>query len=723
MDSRKQNLLTFFSVYYIHTLRPSVGRIDGVMMMKVYDTHQIRNVGFYGHQGSGKTTLAEAVVYLGKTSSRLCSVAEGNSNFDFEPEEIKRRSSMSTSVGYAEWGKTLINVIDTPGDSNFVAESVMSVIASDIGVIAIGAVDGIQVGTEKAFKLLQEVEVPRIIFITKMDKERASFDDALNQAREVFGPAVVPLSIPIGSESAFKGVIDLVSQEARLYTDQPTGKRAPIPSELADKANKMRKLLVEKLAEQDDSLIDKYCLEDDLSQEDVKRALGIGMKNGNIVPVFCGNPSSALGVDLLLDIITQYGPTPADRKFRCQKSGEEEIITPTKDGPFIGFVFKSIVDPHFGKISVIRVVSGLLQPDSQFLNVNTMTKERFGQITKVFGKKQETAMQGICGDIIAIPKLKDTKTGHTVVSEGTMCEILIPPLPERVIGYAIKPKSQGDEDKVSASLQKIVEEDPGLEIRRDEEAKDMLLYGLGQVEIDMAVEKLKRKYGVDIETRLPRVPYRETIKGMVKNVEGKHKKQTGGHGQFGVCYIDLEPLGRGEGFVFEDKIFGGAIPKQYIPSVEKGIRDAMAKGVIAGYPVVDIRVRLVDGKYHEVDSDNRSFEIAGSKAFKAAFKQCKPIILEPIMNMTIMIPEEYLGDVMGSINSRRGRVLGMESSGKLQIVKAQVPMSEVLTYASDLRSITSDRGSFTMELSHYEEMPPNLAEKLTQEAKIAEEEE
>jgi len=437
------------------------------------------------------------------------------------------------------------------------------------------------------------------------------------------------------------------------------------------------------------------------------------------------NAAQAVGVDLLLDLVTGYGPDPTERKgFKVQKGGAEEEVLPAQAGALLAYCFKTLVDPHAGKITVLRVISGSMSPDGSFVNVVTGTQERYGQIVKLLGKKQDSVPQAVTGDIVAVVKLKDTRTGHTVASDRGAGALVTPPLPDRCIAYAIKPRTQGDEDKVSAAVQKLVEEDPGLAFTRDEEAKDLLLEGLGQVHLETAVEKLKRKFGVDIEMRPRRVPYRETIRGSALKVEGKHKKQTGGHGQFGVCYIDLEPMPRGEGFVFEDKIFGGAIPKQYIPSVEKGIRDAMARGVVAGYPVVDVRVRLVDGKYHEVDSDNRSFEMAGSRGFKAAFKQCRPVILEPVMAMTILIPDENLGDIMGDISARRGRVLGMEAAGRgMQAVKAAVPMSEVLTYASDLRSMTSDRGSFTAELSHYEELPSHLAEKLIQEAAKVEEEE
>ena len=690
--------------------------------MKIHDPAQIRNIGLYGHQGTGKTSLAEAIMYLCKTTTRLGSVAEGNSNFDFEPEEIRRKASLSTAVGYGEWGKHLLNVVDAPGDSNFAAEAVMSVVAADIGVIVVGAVDGVQIGTTKAGDLLAEAELPRVVFITKMDKERADYDKCLADLKAALGSAVVPLSVPIGSESKFKGVVDLLSLESRTYAGGPYGEKGPVPPDMEERVKAAREELVEKLAEQDDDLMMKYLDGGELTAEDLKVCMTKGLRSGKVIPVLAGSPTTAAGVDLLLDVIAAYGPSPLERTNFKLKKGEEEVpVSVDPSSPFIGYVFKTIVDLQTGKITIFRVVTGTVPPDG-FVNVNTGTKERFGGLVKLLGKKTEPVSTGVCGDIVAVVKLKETRSGHTLAAAGDAGTLVTLPLPPPCISYAVKPKSQGDEDKVSAAVQRLVEEDVGLSMTRDDESKEFLLHGLGQSHLQAAAEKLKRKFGVDIEMKLPRIPYRETIRGSAKMVEGKHKKQTGGRGQFGVCYIDMEPLPRGGGFEFEDAIFGGAIPRQFIPAVEKGMRDAAAKGVVAGYPVVDIKIRLVDGKYHDVDSDSRSFELAGSKGFKAAFKQCRPVILEPIMNLTIMIPEESLGDIMGDISSRRGRILGTETVGKMTVVKAQAPLSEVQTYATDLRSMTSDRGSFTMEHSHYEELPPQLAEKLMAEARPEEEE-
>ena len=691
--------------------------------MKTFEPAQIRNVGLYGHQGSGKTTVAEALVFLGKATTRLCSVAEGNSNFDFETEEARRKSSMSTAIGWAEWGKNLVNVVDAPGDSNFAAEAVLSLVAADLGVVVVSAVDGPQVGTEKAFKMLQDAGLPIVFVISKMDKERADFDRTFGQIKDAFGASVVPLSFPIGAESNFQGVVDLIANEARTYETGPNATKGAVPADLTDRLKAPREMLVEKLAEQDDELMMKYLDGTELTGEELRVCLTKGLKSGSVFPVFACNAASGAGLDLLLDIVTAYGPSPLERtNFQTKKGDVLSPVVVDPSAPFLGYVFKTIVDLQTGKITIFRVVTGTVPADG-FVNVNTGTKERFGGIVKLLGRKTEAIPAAVCGDLVALVKLKDTRTTFTLAADLNVGELVTAPLPDRCIAFAVKPRSQGDEDKVSAAVQKLVEEDPGLSLSRDEDSKEFLLHGLGQSHIQCAVDKLKRKFGVDVEMKLPRIAYRETIKGSAKFVEGKHKKQTGGRGQFGVCYLDMEPMPRGTGFVFEDAIFGGSIPRQFIPAVEKGVRESINRGVVAGYPVVDFKVRLVDGKYHDVDSDARSFEMAGSRGFKLAFKQCRPTILEPIMDLTIVIPDDSLGDIMGDISSRRGRIMGTDAIGKLTVVKAQAPLSEVQTYASDLRSMTSDRGSFTMLPSHYEELPMNLAEKLMAEAKLEEDEE
>ena len=692
--------------------------------MKTYKTENIRNVGLYGHQGSGKTSLAEAMAFLGGSTTRLLSPAQGNSNFDYEDEEVKRRSTMKMAIGYGVWKNKLINIIDNPGDTNFIADALYSIPAVDIAILTVSSVDGVEVGTEKFHEHIKKAKLPAIIAVTKVDKERSSFENTL-QAIEELENGVVPVIVPLGEESNFKGIINLLKKKAFIYEGDPKkGKEVPIEGEFEEIFEKYREKLVEKVAEQDDELIEKYFEEGDLGPEEVLQGLKTGIVNGSIVPLVTLSASEAYGVDQLLDFIVEFGPTPDKRPaLKAKKDGEDAEIAITEDGPFVGYVFKTMIDPYAGKVTLFRVISGTINSDTTVVNTNTGSKERLGQLFKLLGKKQEPVGTAHAGDLVGVAKLKETRTGHTLTDEAAKDTVIEPPtLPVRSIAFAIKPRTQGDEDKVSGAMAKIIEEDPGLAWNRDSHSNEFLLEGMGQVHIEATVEKMKRKFGVDVELKMPKVPYRETITKKVTNVEGKHKKQTGGHGQFGVCYIDIEPLERGKGFEFVNDIFGGAIPRQFIPSVEKGIRDTMARGVLAGYPVVDVKVRLFDGKYHPVDSDGRSFEIAGSKAFKEAFKKAGPVLLEPIMKMEIVAPEENVGDVIGDISSKRGRIVGTEQKGKNQIIKVLVPMSEVLVYSSDLRSLTSGRGSFTMEFSHYEQVPSNIAQKIIEEAQVSDEE-
>ncbi|MBM4387210.1 MAG: elongation factor G, partial [Deltaproteobacteria bacterium] len=527
-------------------------------------------------------------------------------------------------------------------------------------------------------------------------------------------------------EINFKGVVDLLSMKCHTYEADLSGagKESEIPADLKQKAQEMREKLVEKIAEQDDALIEKYFEAGALTDEELVAGIKKGIENNTLVPVLCGSASLLFGIDRLLDFINAYFPDPLCRKLKVKKSdGTTGEWKPAAENPFTGYVFKTIIDPYAGKLTLFRVFSGTLNADSSFYNGSIGAWERFGSIYKLVGKKQVPVGTAVAGDIVAIAKLKDTRTANSLAADEKQPLLEGIKTPPPSISFAVKPRTQGDEDKVSSALQKLIEEDIGITLGRDEEAKEFLIHGMGQSHVETTVEKMKSKFGVDVELKPPKIPYRETIKSSAKDVEGKHKKQSGGRGQFGVCYIDLEPQPRGAGFEFVNDIFGGSIPRNFIPSVEKGITEAMARGVIAGYPVVDVRVRLFDGKYHDVDSDNRSFEIAGSKGFKLAFKQAKPCLLEPIMNMEIVIPDEDMGTIIGDINSRRGKILGMDSKGRNQVVKAQVPMAEVLKYSSDLRSMTSGRGTFTMEFSHYEEVPAMIAEKIVSAVQLKEEEE
>jgi len=691
--------------------------------MKVFKTKDIRNFGLYGHQGSGKTQMAEMIVFMGGATKRLHSVDQENSNFDYEDEEIKRRSSMNTAVGYGEWQNKGLNIVDTPGDTNFLADVIYSFPAVDLAVMTVSAVDGVQVGTEKYYDYIRKNNLPMIMVITKLDKERASFEQALNSIETQLDQSAIPVFIPMGEEAGFHGIIDLLKQKAYEYDGETgKGKEVDIPADMQDQVEMFREKLVEKVAEQQDDLIEKYFEEGELSPEEILQGLSTGIREGKITPVLATSVSMNIGIDKLLDFIVEFGPSPEDRKpLKAMKNEEEIEILVSVDGDFAAYVFKTMMDPQAGKATLMRVLRGELNADTSVINLSTNSKERFGQLFKVLGKKQDATSNAYAGDIVAVAKLKETRTGHTLVAEGTEKFLIKPPeLPNRSIAFSIKPKTQGDDDKVGVAITKLMEEDPGLAVKREKASKEFLLEGMGQIHIESTVEKMRRKYGVDVALEVPKVPYRETITKKVTGIEGKHKKQSGGHGQFGLCYIDMEPLTNGETFEFVNDIFGGSIPRQFVPSVEKGIKDKMVNGVLAGYPVMGVKVRLFDGKYHPVDSDGRSFEMAGSKAFKDAFMKAGPVLLEPIMNIEIMVPEENTGDIIGDISSRRGRIQGTEQHGKTQVIKAKVPMSEVLVYASDLRALTSGRGTFTLEFSNYEQVPSNIAQKVIDEAKGAE---
>jgi elongation factor G len=692
--------------------------------MKRYDTQDIRNVVWVGHGGAGKTSLAEAVLYVAGGATRRGVAGTDSSNFDYEPEEIKRQGTIQVSVGYAEWQKKKINFVDTPGDQNFLVETRIAMqVAADAAIVVVSCPDGVQVGTEKVWQFCEELGLPRAVFVNKMDRERAIWDTCLDDIRKTLSDKATALQLPIGAESGFEGVIDLLHMKAlRFSEDGREVKTEAVPAGLAAEAQQAREKLIEDIASSDDALLEKYLGTGELSEEEVVAGLKKAMNSGALVPVFCGSAARNAGIQPLLDLIVAEFPSPDTRPARAGDDGKGHTVerSASVDQPFAGRVFKTI-GADIGKISLVRVLSGKLTADSNVYNSTRETTERTGSLYALIGKKRETVPEVAAGDIIGLAKLKATKTGDTLCDEKA--PIKRPPLdvPAPVIKYAIRAKSKNDEDKLGAKLHDLQDEDVALKIEHDQASKEVLLGGMGQSHIEATVEKLRR-LGVEVDLLPPKIPYLETIKGRAKNVEGKHKKQTGGKGQFGVCFIDMEPLPRGGGFEFVDAIVGGAIPRQFIPSVEKGIRLRMGKGVVAGYPVTDVKVTLFDGKYHDVDSDSRSFEMAGSKGFFAAFKLCKPALLEPVMVVEISCPDENMGDIMGDINSRRGRVLGMESTGKSQVIKAHVPMSETLKYAADLRSMTGGRGSFTVAFSHYDELPAHLADKVIAEHKVQEEE-
>jgi elongation factor G len=628
-------------------------------------------------------------------------------------------------MAFVEWDKHRINILDTPGDANFAMDTKSCLRVVDGAVVVVDAVGAVEFQTEKVWETAEEYALPRLVFINRMDRERANFENALNSVKEKLGKKATPLFIPIGAEDKFKGIIDLLQMKA-LFFDDPKGKpkAGEIPAELADQANKYREAMTEDIAECDEALMDKYLESGELTAEELKTGLRKGVVTGSLFPAVCGVANRSIGIAPLMDLVAAAMPSPLDRGDASGKNpstGADEKRSPDEKAPFSAFVFKTISDPFAGRLTLFRVYSGTASSDGNFYNPTRKTTERFGNIFYLDGKSQRPGDGVIPGDIAAVAKLKETYTGDTMTEEKNPIQYeKVPPIPA-IISFAVQPKSKGDEEKIMSGLNRLVEEDPTLNYRRDEQTREIILSGMGQVHIEIAVEKMKRKFGVEVTLTTPKVPYKETLKGKT-TVQGRYKKQSGGRGQFGDTWLEIEPLPRGGGFEFADKIVGGAIPRNYIPAVEKGIVEAMLEGVLAGYPVVDVKVSLFDGSFHTVDSSEMAFKIAGSMGFKKGVEQCNPTLLEPIVNIDIEIPDEYMGDVIGDLNSRRGRVIGMEPKGHNQIIKGQVPLAEILRYAPDLRSITSGRGTFTYSHSHYEEVPPMIAEKVIAAARREKEE-
>ena len=679
---------------------------------------KLRNIALVGHGGSGKTSLAEIMLFKAGVTNRIGRVEDGNTVMDYEPEELRRQSSISSSFHQFNWKKHTINIIDTPGDQNFFNDTKFCMPAADCAIFLIDAVDGIKVQTEQAWEFAREFDMPCVIFINKLDRERADFARAFEEARGILDPKPIVLQLPIGKEAALKGVVDLARMKAYAYEADGNVKEIDIPADMKDAVESEREAFIENVAEADDALVERYLEGEELTDEDIKAALTKGLLSRIFVPVLCGSATASIGIDLLMDFIVASVPSPADRGAinAFDESGEKVVACePDPSAPFAGFVFKTVADPYAGRLSIFRIVSGTLGGDGTFYNTNKRTRERYNQLLTLAGKEQKPADEAGPGSIVAVAKLKETTTGDTLCAENRKVKFATAePIPT-LISYALTAKSKGDEDKIFSSLSKLMEEDMGLKLDRNAETKEILLSGAGQIHIEVTVEKLKRKFNVEALLNIPKVPYRETIKKKVR-VQGRHKKQTGGHGQFGDCWIQLEPQPRGAGFEFVDAIVGGAIPRQYIPAVEKGIIESSPRGVLAGFPCIDFKVTLDDGSYHAVDSSEMAFKIAGSLAFRKAAEQANPVLLEPIMEVTITAPDEYMGDIMGDLNSRRGRVLGMDSAGRNQVIKAQVPMAEFLTYAPDLRSMTGGRGIYTMKFSHYDEVPAQISEKIIAEA-------
>ena len=693
--------------------------------MAKYESKSLRNLAIVGHGGTGKTSLSESFLFVSGKNERLGRVDDSTSTMDYEPEEQKRRVSISSAANFIEWEKHKINIIDTPGDSNFAYDIKCSMSVVENAIVVIDAVSGVEFQTQKVWELADEFKLPRIVFINRMDRERADFNKALVSLKSKFAKKVTPVCLPIGAEDKFNGIVDLIGFKAYLFNDNKgIGKAVDIPAEMMDEVKRLRSTMVEDIAEGDDELMNKYLEAGELSPEELKIGLQKGVISGNLIPVACGSAIKGIGVTLLMDLIVSTFASPVDRgPVKGKKPGTDNIEErkPSEDEPFSAIVFKTIADPYAGRLTLFRVYSGKLNPDSSIYNSTKKITEKFGHIFFLEGKNQKQTDGLIPGDIAGVAKLKETVTGDTLCNEKFPIIFEKVAVPPPIMSFAIEPKTRGDEDKLASSIHRLTEEDPTIVFSRNVQTKEMILSGMGQVHIEVNIDKMKRKFGVEVNLNTPKVPYKETIKGKT-NIQGKYKKQSGGRGQFGDCWIDIEPMPRGGGFQFQDKIVGGVIPNNYRPAVEKGIVEAAAKGVLAGYPVVDFKISLVDGSYHTVDSSEMAFKIAGSMAFQKGVMDCQPILLEPIVNIDIEIPEEYMGDVIGDLNSRRGRVQGMDANGSNQIIKGQVPLAEILKYAPDLRSMTSGRGNFTYTDSHYEEVPAYIAEKIIAESKKEKEE-
>jgi elongation factor G len=687
--------------------------------MKVYDAASIRNVAIVGHSGSGKTQLASAVLSDAGMVNRFGQVDEGTTVTDFDEEEIARKHTLSASLAYAEWNKQKINLIDTPGVGNFLSDARAALQVADAAVVVVDAVSGPMVQTEKVWAAADELKLPRLVVINRLDRERASLDRSLASLREVCNRTIIPVQLPIGEEKAFKGVVDLVTRKAFVFQTDGSGKfsESAIPADMAAAVDQAREALIEMVAEADENLMEKFFEAGTLTDQELVAGLRSATIGAKIFPLVCTSAILNVGIPQLLDAVLAYLPAPLDRPFQGHdKSGTEIAREADEKKPAAAFVWKTIADPFAGRITMFRVISGAIKADSTIHNKTRDTPERFGSLVLLQGKAQTPVPEIKAGDLGSVAKLKDTLTSDTLGDKADPIIFAAISFPEPVLSYAIEPKSRGDEEKISTSMHRLEEEDPSIRYSRDPQTKELLLSGQGQLHIEVTVAKLKRRFGVDVLLKPPRIPYRETIKGATE-AHGRHKKQTGGHGQFGDCKIKVEPLPRGSDFEFVDDIFGGAIPRQFIPAVEKGIQDARTRGYLAGYPMVDFRVTLFDGSYHDVDSNELSFKLAGSLAFKDAMTRARPTMLEPIMNVEVYAPSDFAGDLMGDLNGRRGRIGGMDTRGTMTIIKAQVPMSEMLTYEQHLTSATGGRGSYHMEYSHYDEVPSHLQTKIIAAAK------
>lgn len=694
--------------------------------MKEYSTADIRNVVLVSHGGAGKTSLAESLLFSGRATSRLGKVDDGTSILDYGEDEAERKITLNLAVAHIEYKNTKINIIDTPGYADFYGDTKAGVRAGDAALVLVRADGGVEVGTDKVWEFIDEVGIPRLIVVNRMDKEHADFDKVLSELQSRYGTSVAPMHIPVGTGDDFGGVVDLLSMKYYKYDrGKPgAGLMQDIPGDLGDRARSMREKLIEGIAESSDELLEAYLEGKEIQQDALVGAMQDGFKNGKIIPVFCSAAVYGIGAQQVLDAIASFFPSPADAgEYKCMKPGSGEVMARkiSVEEPFAALVFKTISEPHLGDMSIFKVFSGAFREGTEVQNSVRGSSEKVTQLYGLMGKERKEVNKVVAGDIGATVKLKDTSTNDTLCDKANSIVVAPVKFPRPVVREALLPKKKGEEDKVSSGLSRLLQEDPTFTMVVDPEIKQTIISGLGELHLTVILDRLKKRSGVEVELKKPRIPYRETIKGKSEK-QGKYKKQTGGRGQYGDVWLRVEPLARGGGFEFSDEIVGGAVPSKFVPAVEKGVKETMEKGVYAGYQVVDLRAAIYDGSFHPVDSSDMAFKVAASMAFKKAFLEARPVLLEPIMNITVTVPEENLGDVMGDVSSRRGKIQGVEGKGHLQVVRAQVPLAELYKYSTQLRSMTQGRGMYENEFSHYEEVPHEIAQKIVEEhqAELAE---
>jgi elongation factor G len=691
--------------------------------VKDYKAEQIRNIGFLGHGGSGKTSLCESLLFTMKQNNRLGAVDAGTSLLDYDEDEIARKISINLSLGYGEYRDVLINLVDTPGYADFFGNVVSAVRAIDCAVVVVDATSGVEVGTEMAWRRLDELQLPRVVFVNKLTRENTNFNTIAEEVRKIFGSKVTPLFIPIGKENGLKGAVDLLNDKAYIY-DSGTRKEVPIPADMSEVIRQWKERLIEAAAEVDETLMEKFLEGAEITPEEMRTAVRQGIKAGAVYPLMGGDALTQVGVDLILDLAVDVLPSPVEiPALPATHLGTQETVEvkPEPEGPVCALVFKTISEAHVGDMHYVRVFRGKLEPGMVVVNGTNQRDEKVNQIYIVKGKERTEVARLTTGMIGALVKLRDTHTGDTLSDKREPVRLAPIVFPKPSISVAIVPQSKGDEERVSNGLARLHEEDPTFSYEYNAELGQQLISGMGELHLDVIIGRLKRRFDVNVDIEKPRIPYRETITRKAE-AQGKHKKQTGGRGQYGDVWLRIEPKGRGEGFEFVDEIYGGAIPAKYIPSIEKGVVEAMEKGVLAGYRMMDIKATVYDGSYHEVDSSDIAFKIAGGLAFKNACEKAGVVLLEPIMRIEVTVPDRYTGDVIGDLNARRGRIMGMEMQGGLQVIKAQVPLAEMYKYSNSLRSMTQGRGFFTMEFDHYEEVPREIAAKIVEEAKRVKEE-